>query len=707
MKLVIVESPSKAKTIVKYLGQGYRVIASGGHVSDLPQKSLGIDVNNNYKPEYVVTPSKEETIRRIKSELAKCDKVYLATDPDREGEAISWHLANVCGIKDKNVRIVFNEISKKAVNAAIENPHSINMNLVNAQQARRVLDRLVGYELSPVISRKVKGAMSAGRVQSVALKMIVEREREIRNFKPEEYWNIYAFLLQEGKSAVFKAEFVEVDGKKYKVKNKDVAEKIVKASKEGEWSVDKVKRVNSQSKPQPPFTTSTMQQDASGKLSLTAPQVMQLAQQLYEGVELGSEGQVALVTYIRTDSVRISTDAQREALEFIKNAYGESYVPKRPNVYETKKGAQDAHEAIRPISLERTPESIKDKVPRNIYKLYKLIYDRFVASQMANAVYDTLNVHINSLNPNGHTCGYTLKGRTLVFKGYLAAYTPVSDNEEEKDSKTLPDFREGQKLNLKEMQSEQKFTKPPLRYTDSTLVKAMEENGIGRPSTYAATITVLAKRKYTDKEGKYILPTELGELACDCLCKYFPYIMDVKFTSNMESDLDKIEDGTTEWQPVIADFYPGFHERVLKARGDNAGKVKPKEEVSDVVCEKCGAKMVVKEGRFGKFLACPNYPKCKNIKPIGEPVAKCPKCGGDVFKRISKKGKAYFACGNYPKCDFYSWDIPAPIFCPDCGSYMKMFKDKSGNTKYVCSNKECKHTEVIQSESSKDGGDEN
>ena len=491
------------------------------------------------------------------------------------------------------------------------------------------------------------------------------------------------------------ADAVDVDGKKYEAKNKEAADKIVKASQEGTWSVDKVKRVNSQSKPQPPFTTSTMQQDASGKLSLTAPQVMQLAQQLYEGVELGAEGQVALVTYIRTDSVRISDDAQREALSYISNTYGADYCPKKPNVYVTKKGAQDAHEAIRPISLERTPESIKDKVPRNIYKLYKLIYDRFVASQMANAVYDTLNVHINSLNPNGHTCGYTLKGRTLVFKGYLAAYTPVSDGEEEKDSKTLPDFKEGQPLTLKEMQSEQKFTKPPLRYTDSTLVKAMEENGIGRPSTYAATITVLAKRKYTDKDGKYILPTELGELACDCLSKYFPYIMDVNFTSNMESDLDKIEDGSTEWQSVIADFYPGFHERVLKARGDNAGKVKPKEEVSDVICEKCGAKMVVKEGRYGKFLACPNYPKCKNIKPIGEPVAKCPKCGGDVFKRISKKGKAYFACANYPECDFYSWDIPAPILCPECGSYMKMYKDKAGNIKYVCAGKECKHTEMI------------
>lgn len=695
MKLVIVESPHKAKTIVKYLGTGYHVVASGGHISDLPQKSLGIDVNDNYKPEYVITPSKEETIKRIKSELAKCDKVYLATDPDREGEAISWHLANVCGIKDKNVRIVFNEISKKAVTQALESPHEINMNLVNAQQARRVLDRLVGYELSPVISRKVKGAMSAGRVQSVALKMIVEREREIRDFKPEEYWNIFAFLLKEGKSAPFRCEFVDVDGKKYKVKSKEGADKIIKASTEGEWSVDKVKRANSVSKPQPPFTTSTMQQDASGKLSLTAPQVMQIAQQLYEGVDLGSEGQIALVTYIRTDSVRISVDAQKEALRFINDNYGEDYVPKRPNVYETKKGAQDAHEAIRPISLERTPESIKDKVPRNTYRLYKLIYDRFVASQMANAVYDTLNVHINSLNPNGHTCGYNLKGRTLMFKGYLAAYTPVSDEEGEKDSKTLPDFKEGEKLSLKEMQSEQKFTKPPLRYTDSTLVKAMEENGIGRPSTYAATITVLAKRKYTDKEGKYIIPTELGELACDCLCKYFPYIMDVKFTSNMESDLDKIEDGSTEWQSVIADFYPGFHERVLKARGDHTTKVKPKEEVSDVVCDKCGAMMVIKEGRYGKFLACPNYPKCKNIKPLNEAVAKCPKCGGDVYKRISKKGKPYYSCANYPSCDFYSWDIPAPILCPECGSYMKMTKDKDGNTKYSCSSRECKYTQII------------
>ena len=692
MKLVIVESPHKAKTIAKYLGSGYHVLASGGHVSDLPQKSLGIDIDHDFAPQYVITPSKEETIKRIKSELAKADKVYLATDPDREGEAISWHLANVCGIHDGNVRIVFNEISKKAVLSALENPRSINMNLVDAQQARRVLDRLVGYQISPILSRKIKSGQSAGRVQSVALKMIVDREREIRDFKPEEYWNIYAFLLKDKRSAAFKCEFADVEGKKYKVRTKETADKIVARSKEGQWRVDSVKRSTSVSKPQPPFTTSTMQQDASGKLSLTAAQVMQIAQQLYEGVDLGAEGQVALVTYIRTDSVRVAVEAQNEALAYIKDNYGEKYAPKRPNVYATKQNAQDAHEAIRPISLAVTPDSIKDKVQRNVYRLYKLIFDRFVASQMQSASYDTLNVHIVS-EKDDHTCGYTLKGRTLKFNGWLAAYTPMTDSEE-KDAKTLPDFTEGQELELKEMQSEQKFTKPPLRFTDSTLVKAMEENGIGRPSTYAATISVLAKRTYTDKEGKYIKPTELGEIVCDSLVKYFPNIMNVKFTSDMESKLDTIEDGGVRWQKIIEDFYPDFKKKLDAARGDRSARIKPKEEESDVICEKCGARMVVKDSRYGKFLACPNFPKCRNTKPYGEPVAKCPKCGAGVYKKVSKKGKTYYSCENRD-CGFFSWDVPAPKLCPDCGSYMKMTKSKNGDVKYTCSNQECRHTETI------------
>lgn len=692
MKLVIVESPHKAKTIAKYLGKEYHVLASGGHVSDLPQKSLGIDIDHDFAPQYVVTPSKEETIRRIKSELAKADKVYLATDPDREGEAISWHLKNVCDIDGSDIRIVFNEISKKAVLNALEHPRTINMNLVDAQQARRVLDRLVGYQISPVLSRKIKSGQSAGRVQSVALKMIVDREREIRDFKPEEYWNIYAFLLKDKRSSAFKCEFADVDGKKYKVRTKETADKIVNRSKEGEWSVDQVKRSTSVSKPQPPFTTSTMQQDASAKLSLTAAQVMQIAQQLYEGVDIPGMGQIALVTYIRTDSVRIAAEAQNEALDYIRTTYGDKYAPKRPNIYTTKAGAQDAHEAIRPISLAVTPDSIKEKVQRNVYRLYKLIFDRFVASQMQSASYDTLNVHIVSAK-EGHTCGYTLKGRTLKFNGWLAAYTPMTDGEE-KDSKTLPDFTEGQPLELKEMQSEQKFTKPPLRFTDSTLVKAMEENGIGRPSTYAATISVLAKRTYTDKEGKYIKPTELGEIVCDTLVKYFPNIMNVKFTSDMETKLDTIEDGGVRWQKIIEDFYPDFKARLDAAKGDRSVRVKPKEEESDVICEKCGARMVVKDSRYGKFLACPNFPRCRNTKPYGEAVAKCPKCGAGVYKKTSKKGKAYYACENRD-CGFYCWDVPAPKLCPDCGAYMKMTKSKTGEVRYTCSNAECKHTEIV------------
>ena len=668
MKLVIVESPHKAKTIAKYLGKEYHVLASAGHVSDLPQKSLGIDIDHGFAPQYVVTPGKEETIKRIKAELAKADKVYLATDPDREGEAISWHLKNVCDIKGGDIRIVFNEISKKAVLAALENPRAINMNLVDAQQARRVLDRLVGYQISPILSRKIKSGQSAGRVQSVALKMIVDREREIRDFKPEEYWNIYAFLLKDKRSAAFKCEFVDVDGKKYKVRTKETAEKIVARSKEGEWSVDQVKRSTSVSKPQPPFTTSTMQQDASAKLSMTASQVMQVAQQLYEGVDIPGMGQIALVTYIRTDSVRVAVEAQNEALDYIRATYGEKYAPKRPNVYTTKASAQDAHEAIRPISLAVSPESIKDKVQRNIYRLYKLIFDRFVASQMQSASYDTLNVHIIS-SKEGHTCGYTLKGRTLKFNGWLAAYTPMTEGEE-KDSKTLPDFTEGQPLELKEMQSEQKFTKPPLRYTDSTLVKAMEENGIGRPSTYAATISVLAKRTYTDKEGKYIKPTELGEIVCDTRA----------LAEDHRGLLSRLqgEAGRGKGRPLRegAPQRGGERRHLRKVRRAHGRQGQPK------------------DSRYGKFLACPNFPRCRNTKPYGEPVAKCPKCGGGVYKKISKKGKAYYACENR-ECGFFAWDVPAPKLCPDCGAYMKMTKSKSGEVKYTCSNAECKHTEIV------------
>ncbi len=689
MKLIIVESPHKAKTISKYLGSGYRVVASKGHVSDLPQKTLGIDVKNNFKPQYVISPDKQSTIDMIKKDIANCDTVYLAADPDREGEAISWHLANVCDIKDKNVRIVFNEISKKAVQKALENPREINMGLVDAQQARRVLDRLMGYELSPIISHQIKSGLSAGRVQSVALKMVVDREREIRQFKPQEYWTITAHLVKDKKTASFKCEFGDIDGKKFKVENKETADSVIEGSKKGKWLVDSVKRAQSFSKPAPPFTTSTMQQDAISKLGFSASMVTQIAQRLYEGVEVPGEGQIALVTYIRSDSVRVSEDAQREALSFIGEHYGKEFCPKKPNVYATGSGAQDAHEAIRPITLSRTPESLKDKLSKNDYKLYKLIYDRFVASQMSNAVYDTLTVHIVSQSDKKY--GYTLKGKVCTFKGFTQAYQSAPDKEE--SGKELPNIEEGEEFSLKEIGGEQKFTKPPQRYTDGSFIKAMEENGIGRPSTFEKTITVLYKRTYIEKEGKYMQPTELGELVCDQLVKNFPDIMNTKFTATMETNLDKIEEGNIQWYDVIADFYGDFHNKILAVKYQGS-KVKPKEEVTDVICEKCGANMVVRDSRYGKFLACPNFPKCRNTKPYGDAVAKCPQCGGDIFKKVSKKGAEYYSCKNYPDCKFISWDIPAPYFCPDCKSTMKIVKSKGG-TKYVCTNKECKHSEVV------------
>lgn len=691
MKLVIVESPHKAKTISKYLGRDYVVLASGGHISDLPANRLAIDVEHGFMPEYEVNTEKKAIIEKMKKEIAKSDAVFLATDPDREGEAISWHLRNVLGLADEKNRIEFNEISQKAVSEALSKPRNLNLNLVDSQQARRVLDRLVGYKISPILSKKIRKGLSGGRVQSVALKMLVEREREIRAFKPEEYWNLFAFVSKTGSAAKYKTEFYGIDGKKTKITNGEQCTAIVEGAKQGVWSVEKVKRATSASRPNAPFTTSTMQQDAAHKLNMTAQQVMQIAQQLYEGVEIAGEGQMALVTYIRTDSVRVSQDAQKMALDHISATYGKDYLPPKPRFYSSGKGAQDAHEAIRPISVDVKPEDLVDKINRNQYRLYKLIYDRFLASQMADALYDTLNVTVLSRGDKNYT--FNIKGRSQKFAGFTAVYSAYTEEKEESVT-TLPQFVDGEALKLADIKSEQKFTKPPARYNDASIVKAMEENGIGRPSTYASIITVLAKRNYTEKEGKFIKPTELGEIVCDQLVKYFPDIMDTKFTADMELKLDKIEEGDAKWQTVIGDFYPPFIKEVLNASNDGE-KVKLKEEETDVICEKCGAHMVVKEGRFGKFLACPNFPNCRNVKSYGEAVAKCPKCGSGIMKRFSKKGKPFYSCSGYPKCDFISWDIPAPHFCPDCGAIMKIVKD-SKSTKYVCINKVCGRKEVVE-----------
>ena len=700
-QLIIVESPSKAKTIQKYLGGDAVVLASKGHVCDLPQRTLGIDVENGFKPQYVITPDKEETIKRLSQAVAKYEKVYLATDPDREGEAISWHLKNTLGINGDKVRIEFNEISPRAVRAAMEKPREIDMNLVDSQQARRVLDRLVGYKISPILARKIKAGkksgLSAGRVQSAALKMIVDRENEIRNFVPEEYWNIFALLLKEGapktKENLFKAALNDVDGDKIKVTDGENAERIMGMMRRSHYFVDEVKKSVSTAKPAPPFTTSTLQQEANHKLNMTADKSMRVAQQLYEGVDVGGEGLHALITYIRTDSVRVSPDFAAKTLDHIVANYGKEYAPSSPNVYKTGENAQDAHEAIRPISLERTPKSLEGKVDRDQYRLYKLIYERYLASQMKSAQYNTMRVHITGEGAE-QKLGFVVKGRSVKFKGFTVVYTSTAaESEDEKNEMdTLPDLNEGEKLVLNDVSGEQKFTKPPARYNDATLVKAMEENGIGRPSTYASIISVLAKREYTEKESKFIKPTQLGEIVCEYMEKNFPDIMNLNFTARLESALDKVADGDQHWQELIGAFYPRLQKFIDRAYHSGGGGRLPDEE-SDVVCDKCGAKMVIKDGRYGKFLACPNYPECKNIKRISEVVGKCPKCGGDVVKKTSRAGKIFYGCDNYPKCDFTCWDLPAPKLCPDCGGAMRV-SGRGEKKTYVCMNKACGHREA-------------
>ena len=669
MKLVIVESPSKAKTIEKYLGADYTVDASGGHVRDLPQKTLGVNVKNNFEPDYIVTPGKEDVVKRLEAKAKKASEILLATDPDREGEAISWHLATLLNL-DKNMknRIVFNEISQKAVKRALEEPRSIDLNLVDAQQARRVLDRLVGYKVSPFLCRALASKLSAGRVQSAALRMIVEREQEILNFIPVEYWNIFAFLNFskseniKDRELIFKSQLFSFNGKKFKPSNKAETEQILDAVKNALWTVDNVKKSVSSSHATAPFTTSTMQQDASIRLSMPSSLTMQVAQNLYEGVDIAGEGQIALVTYIRTDSVRISKDAQDEALAFIKDKFGSEYVPNTPNFYKSKKSSQDAHEAIRPISLSRTPESLREKLSKNHYRLYKLIYERFLASQMSEAKYNTLTVDIKANNTI-----FRANGKTLLFKGFTAVYE--FEREEKNDEEVIsvmPDLKEGDILNLNEIKTEQKFTKPPARYTDASLVKGMEEKGIGRPSTYATVISTLLKRTYTEKEGKYIKPTDLAFRVNEILIKNFDNVVDISFTAKMEDQLDEIEEGGKDWHKLIEDFYPWLMER-LKDASDSLT------EETDQVCEKCGAPMFLKTGRYGKYLACSGYPKCKNIISQDDEVSdvKCEKCGSDMIIKNGKYGK-YLACSGYPECSNIKSlgeelsDIP----CENCGEKM-------------------------------------
>ena len=671
MDLIIVESPSKAKTISKYLKGKYRVDASGGHVRDLPEKRLGVNIDHNFEPTYVDNPDKKAVIKRLSDEAAKAEHVYLATDPDREGEAISWHLKNVLKLKDGKNRIEFNEISPAAVTHALQNPREIDYNLVDAQQARRVLDRLVGYKLSPLLCKRIRSGLSAGRVQSVALRLIVDREREIKAFVPEEYWHINAELQDKPKEyAPFKALLGEKNGKKYLPSNAEENEKVRAELAENPYIVSEIKKSVTKSHAPAPFTTSTLQQDASNKFGMTSPDVMLVAQHLYEGIDTEAEGHIALVTYIRTDSVRVSAEAQAKARDFIAAKFGKEYVPEKPNFYASKKGAQDAHECIRPIDLSRTPESMKGTLDKKHYNVYKLIYDRFMASQMSEALYNSMQIKIK----NG-IYGFKASGKTMQFAGFTAAYQEVKkDDDENENAKLLPNLKEGEELDLIRLLSEQKFTKPPLRYTDASLVKAMEDKGIGRPSTYASIISVLNKRKYVTKDGKYMVPTEVAFEITDLLMKYFKDIMDVGFTAKMEDKLDGIEDGGVDWHKIIADFYPPFAEKLVFAANDG-------DEMTDILCEKCGHPMIRKSGRYGKYLACSNYPECSNIKSEGMEISatKCPKCGANMVVKSGKFGK-FLACPNYPECNAtlpFDSEISQEK-CPKCGTLMYYRTGRNG-----------------------------
>ncbi len=714
MQLIIVESPHKAKTIEKFLKGDFKVDASKGHIRDLPVNYMGISIANNFEPFYVVSPEKKQDIKRLETMAKKADKVYLATDPDREGEAISWHLAEVLGL-DTSVpnRIEFNEISEKAVKTALASPRKIDMNLVDAQQARRVLDRLVGYSISPAASSRLNDNLSAGRVQSVALKMVVDREREILEFKPQEYWNLKATVSKKDGSR-FKVLLKEKLGKAYKPASAVEASQTEAELKNSNFVVANVKRSVIKAHAPAPYITSTLQQDGSIRLNLSAPQVMQVAQRLYEGVET-PRGNIALITYMRTDSVRVSTEAQASALEYIKANYGSEYVPSKPNRYVTKKDAQDAHEAIRPIDINKTPESVKDLLDKNQYKLYKLIYDRFIASQMNEAKYDSVAVDVNAGE-------YTLKtsGKTLIFKGYTVVYDDTKkDEDEESGNALLPALDNGECLDLLELAKEQKFTKPPTRYTEASLIKHMEDKGIGRPSTYATIMAKLSdkKREYVRKEKKYLVPNDISYSLIDFLVKYFPDIMDISFTAKMENDLDAIGTSGKDWHKLIANFYKNFEEQLRNSKitevicekcGSpmiiNSGKygnyyacskypecqnikaVNEKVAIpTDKICAKCGSPMVEREGKFGKFLACSNYPKCKNTVSMTENVGVCPECGKPTKKMTSRGGKVFYGCSNFPNCKFMSWDIPTGEKCPDCGQFLIEVEGK-----VKCSSKKCK-----------------
>ena len=695
-KLVIVESPAKAKTIKKYLGSNYIVEASMGHVRDLPKSQLGVDIDNNYQPKYITIRGKGELLEKLRKEAKKSDKIYLATDPDREGEAISWHLAKALKIDEKDkCRIEFNEITKTAVKNAIKSPRVINEQLVDAQQARRILDRLVGYEISPILWRKVKWGLSAGRVQSVTLKIICDRQKEIEKFVAKEYWTIECELYREGEAQRLNVKLASKDGKKIEINSKEESDIIINSLNEKEFVVSKIKKSSKSKAPLAPFITSTLQQDAYRKLNFATKRTMSIAQQLYEGMEIEGHGTVGLITYMRTDSTRISDEAQKNAKDFIENKFGKQYYPSTPRIFKGKKNIQDAHEAIRPSYIEITPEIAKKSLKDPQYKLYTLIWNRFMASQMEACLLDTISISV-------HNEDYLFKasGSKVAFDGFRKVYEEELDEEE--SALKLPELHEGDILKNEKIEGKQHFTQPPAKFSEASLVKTLEENGIGRPSTYAPIITTLLSRKYVEKDKKTLEVTELGNIVNNIVSDYFKQIVDIEFTAQMENNLDCIEEGQEKWENVVGSFFEPLKKDIEIAEKEIA-KITIEDEVSEVKCDKCDKFMVIKHGRFGDFLACPGYPECKNTKAITKELeVPCPKCGGTILERRSKKGTKFFGCGNYPQCDFVSWFEPTEIKCVKCNSYTLKRYSKTKGDYLECSNAECKHKEYKAEENNEE-----
>jgi DNA topoisomerase-1 len=691
--LVIVESPAKAKTIKKYLGNNYEVVASMGHVRDLPKARLSVDIKKKFTPKYEIIKGKEKLVKDLKSLAEKSDNIYLATDPDREGEAISWHLAYILGLpEDYSNRVEFNEITKNGVTNGMNNPRQINIDLVNAQQARRILDRLVGYKLSPFISQKIRRGLSAGRVQSVALRIIVDREEEIRKFKPEEYWTIDAKFIPKGSRKQFAASLYSDKNGKVKIENQEQAEKIENDLADAEYVITKVKNGTRKKSPAPPFITSTLQQEASRKLGFQSRRTMKVAQELYEGIDIEGMGATGLITYMRTDSLRISNVAIEEVTKYIDSEFGSEYLPAKPRFFKSRNNAQDGHEAIRPSMPSLAPDKIKNSLTSDQYKLYKLIWNRFTASQMADCIQKTTQADIQAKE-------YTFKasGYYVSFDGFTKLYVEGKDETEEKSSQ-LPPLEKDMSVKCKELKKNQHFTQPPARYTEASLIKALEEYGIGRPSTYAATITTITSREYVKREAKSLVPTELGEVITKLMKERFPKIVNLKFTAQMEDTLDTVEHGEVEWVDVLDEFYGDFDKTLKKAKEEMDGvKLKLKEDETDIICENCGRKMVVKVGRYGKFIACPGYPECKNVKKYVESTGvKCPKCNGDVIIKRTKNKRIFYGCSNYPQCDFVSWNEPTNERCPQCGEVL--YKKKGKKPVLYCAKEGCGYTKTDNQE---------